>query len=152
MANKLVHKLRRALQFFSLLTIEPYAFGFFFLFTLKNTPTTQLIQDKICLFHFELNSTYCHHLPEMTMPEDTLHMKTRVLAEANNYQVFMALMMTIPGFIAGLFVGPWLDVYLKAKKMLLIAGNVAGICEAVILILNVYFYSFSMIQIKTISW
>ena len=147
MTNQLKHRLVRCYQFFTLLTVEPYLFGFHFLTALKHTPTTQLIQDKICLFEFNLNGTYCYELPQMTVEDDTLHRKSEVLANTNNYSIYMQLVLTVPAIVASMFIGPWLDVFLKAKKILLIAGALAGVCEAVILLLNVYFYDFSKIKI-----
>ena len=152
MANQVMDRLRFAYKFLTMLTIEPYLFGFFFLTALKMTPTTQLIQDKICLFEFNLNSTYCYDLPHMTPKEDTLHRKSAVLALANTFSIYQTLTLTIPGFIAGMFIGPWLDAFLNAKKFLLIAGAFAGICEAIVLLFNVYFYDFRKIKIKSLFY
>ena len=145
MANTVMDRLRWTYLFLSMLTIEPYLFGMTFLVALKTIPNSQLIQDKICLFEFNLNSTYCHDLPHMTFQEDTLHRKPAVLAVANTFSIYQSLGWTIPGIVAGMFIGPWLDAVLKAKKFLLMAGAISVICETIILLFNVYFYSFRKI-------
>ena len=152
MANQVMDRLRFAYKFLTMLTIEPYMFAFFFLMSLKTTPTTQLIQDKICLFEFNLNSTYCHDLPHMTSKEDTLHRKSEVLALANTFSIYQTLILTIPGFVVGMFIGPWLDAFLNAKKYLLMAGAFAGICEAIVLFFNVYFYDFRKFKIISLFY
>lgn len=148
MSNQLCSKLRIAYQFLSLLKIEPYLFVVYFLLNLKQTPSTQLVQDKICMFELQLPANYCLALPMMKKEEDFLNSKSEVLEKSNNFAVYGAMFMTLPGLIAGFFVGPWTDKYLKAKKILLIVGSLAAISEAVIALLNIYFYEFSEIFTK----
>ena len=141
--NKLSVDWRKVFEFISLLRVEPYLFVYHFIYTLTKVPTNQLIEDKLCLFVYKLNSSYCYALPEMSDEEDYLGKKSDILKEVTNVTLYMAILLTFPSIIASLFVGSWADSYSKAKKVLLIAGAITAICEGIILVLNIYFYDSS---------
>jgi len=128
-------------EFICLLRVEPYLFVFIFVASLKKVPTDQLIQDKICLFTYQLDTTYCTQLSTMSDDEDTIHMKSIILKDCSNFTLYSTLMMTIPTLITTLFIGAWTDTYVQAKKILLLASAVAAILEAIILIFNDYFFN-----------
>ncbi|CAG2176864.1 unnamed protein product, partial [Oppiella nova] len=100
----------------------------------------QLVQDKICLFKYKLNSTYCTDLSTMEDEDDYLHKKSDILADGTTYLMYYTIILTIPSVIASLFIGSWTDTYLKVKKILLIGGAIGSVLEMLILILNDVMY------------
>lgn len=138
--QSLGHKLDKVWQFVSLLTLEPYIFMFYIMNAIKGVPSGQLTQDKICLNQFHLSSNYCYALPTMSATDDYLNKKSEVLAEATNFSIYGALFMTLPSLFGGFLIGPWTDKYPMGKKIILMAGSLTGIMEALILILNDYYY------------
>ncbi|CAG2104672.1 unnamed protein product, partial [Medioppia subpectinata] len=136
-------RLSRLWQFSRLLTIEPYIFVLMFIYTLKKVPTDQLAQDKICRLSYGMNTTYCQQLSHMTADEDYMHVKSKILADSTNFGLYMIIISTLPTVLTSLFIGAWTDNYINAKKVLLIMGSMAMICEAVINILNDYFFDLS---------
>ncbi|XP_054157505.1 proton-coupled folate transporter-like [Oppia nitens] len=123
MQNKttLTAKLKKFYDFLCLLTVEPYLFAFMFVLHLKKVPTDQMVQDKICLYKYQLDSHYCAVLSTMTSDEDYLQMKSKILSDTTNYTVYSVILMTLPSVIASLFIGSWIDNYIKAKKYLLMS-------------------------------
>lgn len=138
--DRMLKKIKRFNEFINLLSVEPYIFIFFFVMSIKKVPLDQLIQDKICLFKYNLKANYCSFLPQMTEEEDFENKKTIILGEMTNFSLYSIAMLTIPSVVMALFIGSWTDKYMNAKKLLLIGGALAGILEMLILILNVYFY------------
>jgi F0F1-type ATP synthase assembly protein I len=132
----LTHKIKRSFEFLFLLRVEPYLFLFYFFFCVKKVPLDQLIQDKICFQKYNLSYDYCLKLPQMKSESDYLHKKSVILGDVTQFSVYSSLITTIPTVIAALFIGSWTDKYIKAKKYLLIAGAISGICEALILVWN----------------
>ncbi|XP_054156892.1 proton-coupled folate transporter-like [Oppia nitens] len=137
------YKLKRFWDFVSLLTVEPYLLAFMFVYTMKGVPTTQLAQDKICRFVYNLPANYCSALPTMTDKDDYLHKKSEILSEGTSFTLYSVVILTIPSVIASLFIGSWTDKYLNAKKVLLIGGALAAICECSLLIINDYCFEIS---------
>ena len=134
------HKCKRVLQFIKLLSIEPCIFMVMFVNTIKSVPTDQLIQDKICLQNYNLSLAYCRELPKMTDEDDYMDVKSNILGELTTFRLYTSMITTIPSIMASLIIGGWVDRYENAKKAMFIAGAVAGMCEQLILIANVYFY------------
>ncbi|XP_054157504.1 uncharacterized protein LOC128955852 [Oppia nitens] len=132
--------LKSCYHFLTLLRVEPYLFAFMFVYTLKKVPTDQLIQDKICRFRYQLDVDYCTKLPEMMDEEDYLNKKSQILANGTTFTIYQVILVTLPSMVASLFIGSWTDKYLNAKRVLLIAGAVTAVCEAIILVLCDYFY------------
>jgi hypothetical protein len=138
----LTHKIKRTFEFLCLLRVEPYLFLFYFFFSVKRVPLDQLIQDKICFQKYNLSRDYCLELPHMNSESDYLHKKSLILGDVTQFSIYSSIITTIPTLIAALFIGSWADKYIKAKKYLLIAGAISGVCEALILVWSsVYFDS-----------
>ncbi|CAG2105249.1 unnamed protein product [Medioppia subpectinata] len=87
-----------------------------------------------------ISADYCTKLPSMTGAEDTLHIKSDVLTDSTNFNIYYFVLNTVPAVLTIMFIGSWCDTYIKAKKTLLIVGAMACLCESVILILNDYFF------------
>jgi MFS-type transporter involved in bile tolerance (Atg22 family) len=78
----------------------------------------------------------------MNSESDYLHKKSLILGDVTQFSIYSSIITTIPTLIAALFIGSWADKYIKAKKYLLIAGAISGVCEALILVWSsVYFDS-----------
>ncbi|CAG2106820.1 unnamed protein product, partial [Medioppia subpectinata] len=114
-----------------------------FVMSLKGVPTGQLVEDKLCLFKYRQNVSYCLQLAKMTEMEDTVGLKLPILTEMTKLTLYATLILTIPSILASLFIGAWTDRYQPAKKILLIVGAVCGAVDAVANMLNVYYYDSS---------
>ena len=69
-----------------LLRVEPYLFLVIFQFALKGTPSSQLLQDKICMNWYNTTAQYCRGLPTIDEHDDSPgHYKNRVLADAAQF-------------------------------------------------------------------
>lgn len=139
-SNKLSVKFRRTIGFLALMNVEPVLFAMMFFFSLKRTPTDQLIQDKICLLKYGAPPNYCLALPRMKPDDDYLHIKSAVLEDTTRFSMYHTLTTTIPSLIAGLLIGSWTDRYQNAKKVLMIAGAISAVLEAAIMVANAYFF------------
>ncbi len=144
-------KLMSVVNFLRLLTVEPLAFFGIFLFMFKRLPLDQMIQDKICLYRYGLTPNYCQALPTMKDEEDVLHMKSTILADVTTFNLYSNILITLPSFFIATMIGPFIDRYQPAKKILLIIGSVVALAEGVILCVNSYFFSISMIKCKNSS-
>ena len=138
--QKFTHKVKRIFEFFSLLNVEPFILFLMISSMIKIVPSSQLIQDKICLNKFNMTSTYCLNLPQMTAEEDIFNVKTQILKEVTKYSLYSNLIGTIPTLLGTLLIGSWIDKYRGAKKAIMIASALAGIMEGLIAIANIYYY------------
>ncbi len=70
-------------EFVKLLRVEPYLLLIIFQMSLKFTPNSQIVEDKICVTWFDTTNQYCHDLPS-TDDDDSgpMQYKTKVLADA----------------------------------------------------------------------
>ena len=75
-------------QFIKILRVEPYMFLMAFQIGLKMTPSSQLIQDKICTHWYNTTGSYCHDLPSTREPDSLAihgHFKSKILADASQF-------------------------------------------------------------------
>jgi hypothetical protein len=76
-------RIHRAIKFVKLLRVEPYLFLIMFQTSLKTTPSSQLIQDKICRLWYNQTVNYCYELPsKRETPGETNGLKTKILADS----------------------------------------------------------------------
>ena len=76
-------------NFIKLLRVEPLLLLIAFGIGLKEEPSNQIIQDKICMQWYNTTAQYCHDLP--TTKEDDHygdHYKTRVLGDSAQFGKF----------------------------------------------------------------
>ena len=65
-----------------LLRVEPYLFLVIFQMALKGTPSSQLLQDKICMNWYNTTAQYCRDLPTLKEEGDSPgHYKNRILSD-----------------------------------------------------------------------
>ena len=138
--QKFTHKVKRIFEFLSLLNVEPFILLLMITYTIKIVPSSQLVQDKICLNKYHMTSTYCLNLPQMTAEEDIFNVKTDILKDVTKYSLYSNLIGTIPTLLGTLLVGSWIDKYRGAKKTIMIACALSGVMENLIGIANVYYY------------
>ena len=142
--NNMANWFRNLINFIRLLTVEPLAFLTIFIYLLKTLPQDQMVQDKICLQKYNLPDDYCHHLPTMKDDEDTLyHMKSTILSDVTQFKLYVSILITIPIMFISVIIGPFIDKYKPAKRILLIISSLVSILEISILVYNSYFFSTS---------
>src|SRR5699024_9704408 len=136
-------KIGNVFNFVRLLTVEPLAFFSLFIMMFKGLPQDQMIQDKICLQRYNLPPAYCQRLPQMTDADDEFHMKSTILADVTQLNLYINLFITIPILLISILIGPFIDKYKPAKKMLLIFAFFVSFLENAILTYNSYFFTSS---------
>ncbi|KAI2797799.1 hypothetical protein BLOT_015219 [Blomia tropicalis] len=123
---------------FRFLTMEPIVFIVILIYMLKRIPTDQLIQDKICIQRYNLSVSYCHNLP--IIKDDPIGMKSTILTDVTRMALYINFINTIPVVFISIIIGPFIDNYKPAKRLLLIFASIMTIAEMSILALNAYFF------------
>ena len=130
----------KTLNFIRLLTVEPLTFLILFVFAFKRLPQDQLTQDKICLQRYNLPAQYCQDLPTLREDDDHLGMKSTILADVAQFNLYVNVIITAPILIVSILIGPFIDKYKPAKKVLLIVSSANSLIECFILVINSYFF------------
>ncbi|KAJ6215641.1 hypothetical protein RDWZM_010141 [Blomia tropicalis] len=136
--------LKRFQNIFNLLrflTMEPIIFITMLNHTMKQIPTFQMLQDKLCIQRYNLSNDYCHNLP--TMEIDPLQMKSIILVDVTQMKLYINIIYTILLIIVSIIIGPLIDQYPRAKRLLLIMVSIMTMGEMTILALNSFFYDIS---------
>lgn len=129
---------------FRFLTMEPIVFIVILIYMLKRIPTDQLIQDKLCIQRYNLSVSYCHNLP--IIKDDPIGMKSTILTDVTRMSLYINFINTIPVMFISIIIGPFIDNYKPAKRLLLIFASIMTIAEMSILALNAYFFHASKIE------
>lgn len=124
-------------KFVKSLKVEPIAFCFSFVTMSRFLAMQQMLQDKICVQTFGQSIDYCRKLG--TSPNSII--KDGILSKTSTYTFYYTTIMVVPGLFWCIFVGSWCDKYLGARKLFMILCAVSGFIEAVLLIVNAYFFS-----------
>lgn len=67
------------------------------------TPANQLITDKLCLFEYEQNYTFCQYIASPEFKNTTV--ARDILADSVNYMMYAQLILSIPSILAAIFLG-----------------------------------------------
>ena len=105
------------------------------------TPANQLITDKLCLYQYHQNQTFCRNIASPEFKNTTV--ASQILADSVNYMMFSQLILSVPSILAAIFLGPWLDAHTIAPKLVLLTTVFSGLFEACIMLLNVVFFDAS---------
>ena len=135
-----------------LLRVEPYLLLVMFQVALKGTPSSQLLQAKICMNWYNTTASTAEICPhsrrKATVPGTTrtgfwpmslssvnqsFHLRkfTRTYFYSGTYSTYIN---TIPGLVWALFIGAWIDRYVKGRKILMLFSVGASIIENLITI------------------
>lgn len=135
--------LRNAFRFICLLKVEPFVFLSLCIYIIKRIPIDQMIQDKICLQKYGMDKEYCHNLPTMKDEDDYVKKKSIILGDVTEINMLVNLINMIPTVIMAIFVGPFIDKNIKAKKLMMVLALVVSTVESILNILNCYFFNLS---------
>ena len=120
-----------------------------FSWSLSVLSVQQLMQDKICIHHYNQSKSYCHDLG--LSPEDSI--KSSILSDAVNYAVYGTILETIPMVIYAISMGPFCNKYIFGRKMFMMCGVFSCVVRDILMItnsiffdLNVYFVVLSFIS------
>ncbi len=136
-------KFKRILKFVTLLRVEPYMVLIAFCFQMRQTPLNLLIQDKLCRQKYNMSVEFCTNLQEMKESEKNYKIKTLVLGDAVQYNMYHTLMQFCPGLVWSLFLGAWIDKYINGRKTIFLIGAITSSIEAAINTLNAYYFDSS---------
>ncbi len=136
-------KFKRILKFVTLLRVEPYMVLIAFCFQMRETPLNLLIQDKLCRQKYNMSVEFCTNLQEMKESEKNYKIKTLVLGDAVQYNMYHTLMQFCPGIVWSLFLGAWIDKYINGRKTIFLIGAITSSIEAAINTLNAYYFDSS---------
>ncbi len=136
-------KFKRILKFVTLLRVEPYLVLIAFCFQMRQTPLNLLIQDKLCRQKYNMSVEFCTNLQEMKESEKNYKIKTLVLGDAVQYNMYHTLMQFCPGIVWSLFLGAWIDKYINGRKVIFLISAMTASIEAAINTLNAYYFDSS---------
>jgi hypothetical protein len=110
---------------------------------MRRTPLDLLIQDKLCRQKYNMSVEFCTNLPQIKESENNYHIKTLVLGDAVQYNMYHTLMQFCPSIVWSLFLGVWTDKYIKGRKTILLVSAITASIEAAINTLNAYYFDSS---------
>lgn len=130
--KKLKSKLYKTTSFIRILRVEPYIFLSFLSMMIVITPLTQLKQDKICRLKFNRTIDECRNLSKLnpTSTDGSLDFKSQILIESAELSNYYTIINTLPTLLWVVVLGPWIDRYVKARKLIIIASNLGSIFGA----------------------
>ncbi len=138
-----LQKFKRVLKFITLLRVEPYMVLIAFCTFMRKTPLDLLIQDKLCRQKYNMTVEFCTNLPDMKESENNYNIKTLVLGDAVQFNMYHTLMQFCPGIVWALFLGAWIDKYIRGRKTIFIIGAITASIEAAINTMNAYYFDSS---------
>lgn len=136
-------KFRDTLHFIRLLKSEPYVFITMFVYVMKRIPFDQLVQDKICMQKYNMDKKYCRELPSLSEEDDFAGKKSFILTDVTQFNMIINIINMFPAIIISLFVGPFIDKNIHAKKLLMVIAMLLSLLENGLLLLNCYFFDLS---------
>lgn len=104
--------------------IEPFVFLFVLGTNLSEITRTQLIQDKFCLNNYNQSRQYCIELKDTKDNGDPDQTVNDILADVATFSSYLTIISTLPGFFYVLMIGPWIDRYIHARKIILCVGMI----------------------------
>ena len=122
------------------LRIEPFIFLYMFSFALEGLTITQLAQDKICLYKYNLDSDYCSVLSEQVSTDSVFDFKNQILADVTTFSLYRTVISTVPIIFWSLFMGAWADRHERAPKWLMGIASFASCIESTLLMLNAIYF------------
>ena len=127
-------RLYKTISFIRLLRIEPYLFLSCLSMMLTSTPLPQLKQDKICRLKYNRTVDECINLAKLnpTTEDGSIDFKSAILIESAQLSNYYTMISTLPTFLWVLILGPWIDRYVKGRKIILIASNLGSIATLVL--------------------
>jgi hypothetical protein len=79
----------------------------------------------------------------MKESENNYKIKTLVLGDAVQFNMYHTLMQFCPGIVWALFLGAWIDKYIRGRKTIFIIGAITASIEAAINTMNAYYFDSS---------
>lgn len=140
-------KVKTALKFISLLKPEVCILLNMFAFSVRGIPFNQMLQDKICMQNYINDRQYCRDLAEITVEDDLKGYKIKILKDVTDMGLYFVLILTIPSVFWSLFIGPWMDKYPHARKILIIVYSIGATLEVILSGLNAYMFDWGKIRL-----
>ena len=133
-------KLSNISHFLRLLSVEPLGFLTMFIFLFKKTAIDQMLQDKICLQRYRLPLRYCQQLPVIQDHQDPFQLKSKILADVTQFQMYLAIGSAFPVFGISLLIGPFIDKYGPAKRLLFIYASIIYLLDSISYLINSFWF------------
>ncbi|XP_054152845.1 solute carrier family 46 member 3-like [Oppia nitens] len=102
--------------------------------SLKNTPKSQLIQDKICYLWYNQTAQYCYDLPTHDTTGAQHDYKSLILADAAQFATYETYINTPLALLWALFVGAWIDRYIRGRKILMFVSVATAMLDNILTI------------------
>ena len=139
-------KFKTALKFISLLKPEFCVVLCMLSFSIRGIPFNQLLQDKICMQHNGTDENYCSNLAEIDDKDDVNGLKTEILKDATEMGLYVIIILTLPAVFYSPLIGPWMDKYPHARKILLMVYCFAATLELILSGLNAYMFNWGKLK------
>jgi hypothetical protein len=128
------------------LKIEPYVFIFFLSTSISEITSTQLIQDKICLFKYNRSAIYCAQIDNEKSDSAEDSIKSEILSDLAQYVIYRTIIASLPSILLSLFIGSWTDKYIHGRKILLCLVSLGYAAQFALLLWNAIKFELGIYQ------
>jgi len=98
----------------------------------RSVTDNQIIQDKICRYEKNKTKEFCLGLSKIGDDDKDIDIKSSILIESANFQMYNMALAFLPSVIVCLFLGSWCDNYVHGRKILLLYSSVGVTLESLI--------------------
>uniref|UniRef100_T1JWC7 Major facilitator superfamily (MFS) profile domain-containing protein n=2 Tax=Tetranychus urticae TaxID=32264 RepID=T1JWC7_TETUR len=127
------------LSYLNLMKFDFCIIFFAFAVFLQNMVVTQLVEDKACLNHLQLNQSFCS---EFTSYPESIETQ-EIIRIANSFKRWQFNLTHMPCLLLSIFVGYWLGNYPKYFKFMVLSAFLGGICLILLLLVNLFAFEAS---------
>jgi len=128
------------------LKIEPYVFLFFTCIQITEITSTQLIQDKICLFKYNRSAIYCAQINDEKSDSVEDNIKSEILSDLAQYIIYRTIISSLPSILLSLFIGSWTDKYIHGRKIILCLASLGYAAQFALLLWNAIKFELGICQ------
>jgi MFS-type transporter involved in bile tolerance (Atg22 family) len=128
------------------LKIEPYVFLFILSTQISEITSTQLIQDKICLFKYNRSAIYCAQINDEKPNSVGDNIKSKILSDLAQYIIYRTIIASLPSILLSLFIGSWTDKYIHGRKVLLCLVSLGYAVQFALLLWNAIEFELGIYQ------
>lgn len=131
---------REIFAFIKASRVEPYLFFYCCAMAMTVISRGQLIQDKLCLDEFGQSRSFCVNMNSGNLTEKEEVMKSNVLKQSAQYGMYQSFITTIPKFFWAVTMGPWTDLYIHGRKVMMGGASLGHALESIVLLISVLFF------------
>ena len=149
MAN-FYQKFKTALRFISSLKPKFCVVSCMRSFSIRGIPLNQLLQNRICMQHNRIDENYCSNLAKTDDKDDVNGLNIKISKYVAD-MTFLVIILTLSSVFDPHLIGPWMDKYPHARKILLIVNCFAATLELILSGLNAYMFDWGKLKLINLN-